>query len=161
MPLTDFLEASGKCVHAGVTGCLYESRAGEIWVSKAAIKGVDANLWGALKHCVDVLGIKVNINSIDTGKHAYNSRHYQGRAVDINKIDRMDAGIAAPTHQAMLDNVEALRLVNYLLANGFKVGERNKWGSHSGILFGPIKSKYNPTLVEHSTHLHLGLVKRR
>lgn len=156
MPLTDFLEASGKCVHAGETGCLYDSK-GQIWVSKAAIKGVDTNLWGALKHCVDVLGIKVNINSIDTGKHAYNSRHYQGRAVDINKVSL----VSHPFQQAMLDNVEALRLVNYLLANGFKVGERNKWGSHSGILFGPIKSKYNPTLVEHSTHLHLGLVKRR
>lgn len=160
MPLTDFLNASGQRVHAGQVGRVYD-KVGEIWISKASIKGVDANLWGCLKHCVDVLGLKIQVNSTDTGFHVANSRHYQGRAVDINRIDRAPGGPGAPTHVAELANVEALRLVNYLLAHGFGIGERKRGTSQPGIIFGPPGHRFNPTLLEHSTHLHVSLPKRR
>lgn len=160
MPLTDFLNASGQRVHAGETGCVY-NRVGQIWISRASVKGVDANLWGALKHCVDVLGLKINVNSVDTGGHVANSRHYQGRAVDINRIDRVGSPFVAPSHVAELANVEALMLVNYLLAHGFGIGERKRNQSQPGVIFGQPGYKWNPTSLDHSTHLHVSIVKRR
>lgn len=160
MPLTDFLNAANQRVHQGETGCVY-SKVGEIWISRASIKGVDANLWGALKHCVDVLGLKINVNSIDTSQeHAPNSRHYQGRAVDINRIDRMPGPTTAPLARATLGNSDAVRLVNYLLAHGFGIGERKRGTSQPGVIFGPPHSKFNPIAGDHSTHLHVSLPKR-
>ena len=156
MPLTDFLNASNLRVHAGEAGRIY-SKTGEIWISKASLKGIDSSLWGALKHCVDVLGLGIQINSIDTGHHVKNSRHYQGRAVDINRIWNM----GGPMKLAELANVEALKLVNYLLANGFGIGERKSGNVQCGIIFGPPHSKWNPTSIDHSTHLHVSVCKRR
>jgi hypothetical protein len=160
MPLQDFLEPAGTLVHAGETGCVY-SKVGQIWISRAATRGVDANLWGALKHCVDVLGLKINVNSIDTGQHARNSRHYQGRAVDINRVDDVGGPSTAPMIHATLANPYAVRLVNYLLANGFGIGERKRGQSQDGVIFGPPGHKWNPTTSDHHHHVHISLVKRR
>jgi hypothetical protein len=160
MPLADFLEPSGVRVHAGETGCVYE-RVGQIWISKASIRGVDSNLWGALKHCVDVLGLKINCNSLDTGRHAVNSRHYQGRAVDINRIDKAGGPQGSPMVQATTSNPWAVQLVSYLLANGFGVGERRSGQSQDGVIFGPPGHKWNPTKSDHHHHVHLSIVKRR
>jgi hypothetical protein len=160
MPLIDFLEPSSVRVHAGETGCIY-SKVGEIWISKASIRGVNANLWGALKHCVDTLGLKIQVNSIDTGEHAPNSRHYQGRAVDINRVDRMPGPQTAPLGRATLGNIEAVRLVSYLLANGFGIGERKRGQSQDGVIFGPPGHKWNPTSSDHHHHIHISIVKRR
>jgi hypothetical protein len=161
MALTDFLDPLGTRVHAGVTGCVYEGR-GQIWISTASIRGVDANLWGALKHCVDVLGLKIQVNSIDTGQHAPASRHYQGRAVDINRVEQaVGSPQGAPSWRATTGNTSACRLVSYLLANGFGIGERRRGQSQAGVIFGPPGHQWNPTSSDHHHHIHVSIVKRR
>jgi hypothetical protein len=157
MPLTDFLNASGQRVHAGVTGEIYTSPTGEIWIGKAAIRGVDTMLWGVLKHCVDVLGLRIWCSSIDTGQHAPASRHYQGRAVDISRVCKK----GQPGDLATVENPEAVRLVNYLLAHGFRIGERYRGQQQPGVIFGPPHTKWNPIAGDHTHHIHVSLPKRR
>ncbi len=146
MPLTDYLTASGQRVHGGQQGLVY-SNAGRIWISTPAHIGIDSNLFACLKICVDILHLSINVNSIDTGQHSLNSRHYTGRAADINKV----GPILGSQQQATLTNPHAQRLVHYLMANGFRAGEGGPWAS---ILWGPIHTSLNPSSINHSTHLH-------
>jgi len=147
------LVASGVLVHKGDSGPSIYSNTGVIDIQTAAIRGVDAHLWGCLKIAADQLTLCLNVNSIDTGKHAKRSRHYEGRAVDINHIQRPQGAV----QQATMGNPHARRLALYLLGSGFKVGEGGNWPA---ILFGPPHSAYNPTGVDHSTHMHVSLPRR-
>ncbi len=153
MPISDYLRATGVLIHAGETGVLY-SNVGRIIVAKAAIRGIDQNLWACLKIAVDHLKLDVNVNSIDTGQHVQNSRHYQGRAADINKFSVV--GDETPD-QAMLTNPKALQMVEYLLIEGFHVGEGKPWAA---ILFGPPRTRWNPSRIDHTTHLHVSLAPK-
>lgn len=151
--MSDYLRASGVLVHKGETGEVYEN-VGRINISKASIRGMDQNLFACLKIVVDQLKLAINVNSIDTGAHAKGSRHYVGRAADINKIS--DVADTTPD-QAMLTNPKALEMVEYLLAEGFHVGEGKPWAA---VLFGPPRTRWNPSTSDHTTHLHLSLAPR-
>jgi len=153
VPISDYLRASGTRVHAGETGQVYLN-VGKIAISKASIRGMDANLFAVLKIVVDQLTLSINVNSVDTGQHAKGSRHYVGRAVDINKISRM--GDTTPD-QAMLTNLLAREMVEYLLAEGFHVGEGKPWAA---VLFGPPRTRWNTSKADHTTHLHMSLAPR-
>lgn len=149
MPVDQYLVAAGRRRFAGQAGILY-ANVGQLHVSKAPTKGVDENLWAVLKTAVDTLRLALNINSIDTGKHVPTSRHYTGRAVDINKV-----GAAGTVwRQATLHNSDAMRLVRWLQAHGFRAGEGGPWPA---VIFGPPHSALNPTGVDHSSHLHVSL----
>ncbi len=153
MPISDYLRATGILVHAGETGEVYEN-VGRITISNAAIRGVDQNMWACLKIAVDELKLAINVNSIDTGAHAKGSRHYVGRAVDINKISAV--GDTTPD-QAMLSNPKAREMIEYLLAEGFHIGEGKPWAA---ILFGPPRTRWNPSTSDHTTHLHMSLAPK-
>jgi hypothetical protein len=160
MPLSQFRYASGQKVHAGDSGKVYPppgsaGGGGAIYVSRPAPHGIDANLWGALKVCVDQLDLSINCNSLTTGKHSEGSRHYAGLAADINKIGPSPG----QWKQATLGNASAVRLVRYLLANGWSVGEGDP--TRPAILFGPVGHSWNPSRVDHSTHLHVSVARRR
>lgn len=153
MPISDYLRASGILIHAGETGELYEN-VGRLTVSKAAIRGIDLHLWAVLKICADELKLWLNVNSIDTGRHVPKSRHYQGRAADVNQVTPIAASTGSP---AVLTNPAALLLIDYLLAGGFYVGEYRPWPA---VLFGPPKTRWNPSRVDHRTHLHCSLAPK-
>lgn len=153
MPISDFLRATGVLVKKDESGELYEN-VGRITVTNAAIRGVDQNLWAVLKICADELALWLNIISFDTGAHAKNSRHYTGRAADVNKITPITDTTA---NQAMLTNKDALRVVEYLLAGGFHVGEGQPWAA---ILFGPPRTRFNSSTVDHTNHLHCSLAPK-
>lgn len=153
MPVSDYLRASGVRIKPGVTGEVYEN-VGRITISKAATRGMDQNMFAVLKIVVDQLKLSVQINSIDTGLHSPGSRHYVGRAVDINKIS--DVGDSTPD-QAMLNNPKAIQMVEYLLAEGFHIGEGKPWAA---ILFGPPRTRWNPSRSDHVNHLHMSLGPR-
>ena len=157
MPIADFLAASGVRVHAHEIGLLYASE-GSLWVSKPAIRGIDSHLFACLKIACDECQLALNVNSIDTGEHAPNSRHYQGRAVDINKVVVSGQSFKATGAQATLENPRALKLLHYLLAQGFRIGEGGAW---PGLFFGPPHTRYCPIAVDHSRHLHVSLPRHR
>lgn len=154
MPLSDYLVASGERLLAGKTGVVYEN-VGRITVTHAARVGVDQNLFACLKIAADQLALWLNVNSIDSGEHVKNSRHTFGRAVDINQVTPV--GTKEPW-QATPANSQAERLVLYLLAHGFHVGERRPWAA---LLFGAVGTRYNPSPVDHGTHMHVSLPSRR
>ena len=158
MPLSDFRVGSGQRVHAGKKGKLYPppgkvGGGGAIYVSRAAVRGPDAHLWAALKVAVDVLDLAIQVNSIDTGQHSPNSRHYAGLAVDINKVgERRDSW-----QQATMTNPFAVELVDLFLHAGWQIGEGDPF--RAGILLGPPRTKWNSSGIDHSTHLHLSLAR--
>lgn len=154
MPISDYLRATGILILAGEEGQVYLN-VGKIAITKAPIRGLDQNLFAVLKIVVDELKLSIQVNSVDTGKHAQNSRHYVGRAADINKISVM--GDTTPD-QAMMSNPKAREMVEYLLAGGFHIGEGKPWAA---ILFGPPRTRYNPTTSDHTTHLHMSLAPRK
>lgn len=145
----ELLVASGKRGLAGQTGEIYKGH-GSIAIAKAAKIGVDLHLWAVLKLAVDALGLPISISSIDTGKHVAGSRHYDGRAVDISRVG-LNGGKWRP---ATVQNAEAGKLVAWLLANGFRVGEGGPWAA---CLFGPPHSEHNSSSIDHSDHLHVSL----
>lgn len=149
MPVADYLKPSGQRRFKGQAGWLYEG-AGRIHVARAPVKGVDSHLWALLKLAVDALKIDLNISSIDTGQHATNSRHYDGRAVDISRVG--EAGKV--WRPATLLNADAVRLVQWLMKQGVKVGEGRP---QPALLFGPVGHKWNSSRVNHADHLHLSL----
>lgn len=145
------LIASGRRVLAGQSGEVHIG-AGKISIARAPIHGVDDHLWLILKLAVDDLRLPVLVSSVDTGQHVPGSRHYDGRAVDISKV-----GLAGGRWKpATLNNADAGHLANWLLANGFRIGEGGPWPA---ILFGPPHTRLNPSSIDHSTHLHVSLPK--
>jgi hypothetical protein len=157
VPIKDYLQASGVRVRAGQTGLVFRSPSGgRIYCSKASVRGLDQNLFAVLKHAVTVTGLSINLNSVDTGKHAPNSRHYKGLAVDINKVGED----ADSMEQATLQNKSAMRLYFWLRSAGFQIGERQRGQSVPGVIFGPIGHKFNPSGSPHARHLHASIPQR-
>lgn len=153
MPISDYLRATGILILAGEEGQVYLN-VGKIAITKPAIRGMDQNMFACLKIAVDALKLSIQVNSIDTGFHSVRSRHYTGRAVDINKISVM--GDTTPD-QAMMTNKHAREMVEYLLAGGFHIGEGKPWAA---ILFGPPRTRWNPSTSDHTAHLHLSLAPK-
>lgn len=153
MPLSDFRFGTGELVHAGKKGRVY-SNVGQIYVTRPAKAGFDANLFGALKVIVDSLKIAINVNSVDTGRHSTNSRHYDHRAVDTNKVRKI--GNKSWQQQAQSNRL-SIAIVNLALENGWHIGEG---GNFPGVLLGPPWSTFNPTAFDHATHLHLSIARR-
>lgn len=154
MPLTEYLKPAGIRVHAGEVGLLYRAPSGgRIYVSKASLKGLDQNLWAILKMGVWELGLSIRANSIDTGAHNFNSRHYKGLAVDIDHVGEGPESWKLAT----LENRQAMRLYFWLRSAGFRVGERAGGKAVPGIIFGPVGSKYNPSTSTHEHHIHASL----
>lgn len=152
MPIADFLWAAGQLVHAHESGRLYRAQ-GQITVEKPDPKGCDASLWAVLKICVDHLRIAINVNSLTTGQHVPTSRHYSGRAADINRVGSMDG----PMIRSTLQNVHALRLVAFLRENGWRTHEG---GPFPGLMLGPPNTTLNQTSVNHANHLHVSIPTR-
>lgn len=145
------LKGSGSRILNGKQGMLYVGK-GRIECSRAAHTGIDANLWSALKLAVDDLGIVIIVNSIDTGQHTPNSRHYVGCAVDINRVGTVTGKLLGAT----LGNPAAMMLVSYLQRSGFRVGEGGPWAA---LLFGPAHTALNPTDLPHTNHLHVSIAR--
>jgi hypothetical protein len=157
VPLGEYLQASGVRVRAGETGLLYKAPSGgRIYCSKASVQGIDENLWAVLKMAAWDLGLAFNVNSVDTGIHSPNSRHFRGLAVDINKVGE-DAERWEP---ATLENRSAMRLYFWLRSAGFRIGERAAGQSVPGVLFGAVGHRYNPSGASHAAHLHVSIVAR-
>ena len=155
--ITPYLIASGNLVLVGQTGRIHdasEKDGGILEIARAPIRGIDSHLWMAIKTAVDELKLHVILSSIDTGTHAVNSRHYTGRAADSNRIGSANGMVMVASSR----NDHAVRLVQWLLAHGFHIGEGKPWAA---ILFGPVQSHFNPTDIDHSTHLHLSLPRKR
>lgn len=152
MPLADFKYGTGELLHGGEAGRLY-SNVGQIYVSRAGVKGFDANLFGALKVIVDTLRVKINVNSIDTGTHSPNSRHYANRAIDSNKIARVGK---ADWQQQTATNPLSLDFMRLCLDSGWHIGEGGNW---PGVLLGPPFTVFNPTPYDHATHLHMSIAR--
>ena len=156
MPIQDFETASGNRIMAGKKGLVYSST-GQIHFVNAPVKGIDQNLWACLKIAVDQTGLFIRVNSVDTGAHVPGSRHYQGRAVDIDQVVRagVDLGrLPASLSSANLTNREAAKFYRYLRENGFHIGEGRPWPA---VIWGPPHSHINPTSINHSTHIHVSL----
>lgn len=156
--IASLLHPSGVLRFARMKGIWY-SRAdqggGVIECSRAPLMGIDGSLFGLLKVLVDQLHLHIVINSVDTGRHALDSRHYLHLAVDINKI----AHVGEPLAQVTILNEHALAVVHWLLGHGFQIGE----GPHNpgpGVLLGPVGSAFNPSSSDHSGHLHCSLGRR-
>lgn len=153
MDLTPYLSASGVRELAGKAGEVHHG-AGRIFFANAPLKGIDANLFRLLVTVVDELKLAIHVSSVDTGAHVVNSRHYQGRAVDISRVG--DAG--GMVMIATLTNKGALRLVTTLLVEGFNVGEGRP---QAAVLFGPIRSTFNNSAINHADHIHVSLPKKK
>jgi hypothetical protein len=150
--LSDFKWASGVLVHADSSGVQYTAQ-GQIVFEKPDPKGIDSSLFAVLKIAVDHLHIAINVNSLTTGTHVPTSRHYSGRAADINRIGSMDG----PMMQSTLQNAQALRLVAFLRQNGWHLGEGGPW---PGLFLGPPHTGLNVCGVDHSRHLHVSIPRR-
>lgn len=152
MPLSDYQRGTGQLVHAGEKGKVY-SNVGQLYVSRAALHGFDANLFACLKIIVDTLALKININSIDTGTHSPNSRHYGGRAIDTNKVNKVGQ---KGWKQQTQSNPLSIAIVELCRREGWHIGEG---GNFPGVLLGPPWSSFNPTAWDHATHLHLSIAR--
>ena len=149
MPSEDCLVAAGGVVHAGKMGRLYD-HVGQISVSQAAIPGVDANLWVCLQQAVDALRLAINIDAVDAGTHGPVMGCRARRAVAINRV----GAVHKKWHAATVRNPQAVRLVEYFLAQGFRVEEAEE---QAMLRFGPAGTVWNPSALPHTHHLSLSL----
>lgn len=154
MPIADYLRATGVRVHGGEVGEVYKN-VGKITFARAPIKGADENLFACLKIAADQLKLWIGCSSIDTGTHTKGSRHYTGRAADISEVTPMTD---SSPNAAFLTNSDAVRLVTYLLEEGFHVGEGKPWAA---VLFGPPRSRWNSSIVDHRDHVHVSIGPRK
>ena len=146
--------ASGRLCLAGKMGSVYTG-SGQVILRKAPRRGMDTHLFSVLTSAADDLRLVLEVNSVDTALnvHAPGSRHASGRAVDMNKIGPFP-GVAK---QATLNNPHAMKLVQYLRVNGWHVGEGGNWPA---ILFGSVHTSLNPSIYDHSTHLHVSIARQ-
>jgi hypothetical protein len=135
MGLEKFVQASGVCVHAREEGVVYDD-GGRIVVSHAGLHGVDEHLWACLRIAVDQLFLVINLSAVAD----------DGASVTIGKVGPADR-VGAPV---TVDNPDAIRLVEYLRAHGFGVGEE---GPQPCLLLGPSQTLLNPTEVDYSQQL--------
>lgn len=156
--IAELLHPSGVLRFARTKGIWYDrthAGGGLIECSKAPLLGIDENLFGVLKVLVDSLLLHIVVNSVDTGRHATNSRHYAHLAADINKI----ALVGEKLPRVTILNEHTFAVVHWLLGHGFRIGE-GAYNPGPGLLLGPIGSVFNPSDTDHSTHLHMSLGRR-
>lgn len=151
--LSPFLKASGDRLNGGKDGVWYDDGAGKITCSRAPRIGIDSHLLVLTEDAVSDLRLSVTVNSVDTGQHVPGSRHYDGRAEDIDEIH----AYGGEPEVATLENPHAVAFVEHLISNGFVAGHEN--GPHAAVLFGPVGTKWNATDVDHSTHVHVSVWK--
>jgi hypothetical protein len=154
MPASDYRYRSGQAVHAAEKGQVYANM-GRIFFVRGCQTGLDANLFATLKICVDEFKVALNVNSLCTGKHSKNSRHYAKPclAADCNRI-----GPTRATWQPFTEyNPYGIKMVEYLLQQGWMVGEGDP--ARPGLLLGPPRTKWNSSSIDHSTHLHLSIAR--
>lgn len=154
MPASDYRYASGQAVKAGEKGQVYQN-VGRLYYQRGCSSGVDAHLHAVLKILVDEHAVALNVNSLCTGKHSKNSRHYAKPclAADCNKVGKTKATWQPFT----VHNPDGQRIVEYLLDNGWLIGEGEP--TRPGLLLGPARSRWNPTSIDHSTHLHMSIAR--
>lgn len=138
-------------VNAGKSGTWYDSGKAKIYCQKAPKVGIEQRLLNILIALVEAKKLSISINSVDTGKHVPSSRHYAGRAVDINDIHVY----GGPPFTASLSNPNAVDALQWLVEYGFRAGREN--GPYDAVLLGPPGQPYNRTLVSHSTHMHVSI----
>lgn len=151
MPIEEFQRGSGIRVHAGEAGTVYEN-VGRLVFRKAAIKGIDQNLFAAFKIVADQHGLVIVSSSIDTGKHTTGSRHYLGCAADIVEVYPV-GGTPLP---ATLANPHCIVMVEAFHAAGWRWGEGGPWG---GVLIGPAMSERNRSKINHLDHCHVSVAR--
>lgn len=154
MPLADFFEATGTRIMKGATGRCYHSQRGAIYIRRGAAVGIDESLWDMLKHLVEELGVSLHISSIDTGKHAKTSRHHFGCAADVFEVGNGYEDLEPCVPGSRVTE----RIVRYLFARGVLTGEGRPTPA---VLFGPPRSLWNRSAVDHSDHLHLSIPRPR
>lgn len=139
-----------------MSGRVYEN-VGIITCVRPPIRGIDSHLWACLKILVDQQQLHIEINSVDTGKHAPHSRHYRGLAVDIWKAGDVNLPTdGVPLPLATVANRALIRAVYYLRAHGWRHEEGGPW---SAVLLGEANTPLNHTSVSHATHLHLSIFR--
>ena len=166
MPVTDYLEPSGRFTKKA-RGLAYRA-SGIIWVKRGTHgQGVDEHLWAILKLMADQLRIAIAVSSLNTGTHSPNSRHFWGLAADLSRLAEYDSslGLMEREVESLLEknpvtmrNPQEPRIVSWLLRNGFQAGEGRP---RPAFLYGPPRSRYNPSTVDHTDHIHISLARRR
>lgn len=149
--LSGYLKASGVRINGGKEGVWYDDGKGKITCVKAPVVGIDSHLLTLTEDVVSDLGLSLTINSVDTGQHVPDSRHYDGRAEDIDELHPYGSDPIPVT----LANPHAVAFVDHLIANGFTAGHEN--GPYAAVLFGPVGTKWNMTDVPHEHHIHVSV----
>ena len=134
---------------AGRTGLVHQGK-GKISFGRAPEVGIDARLWRLLTIAADECGLVVHVSSVDTGEHAAHSRHYSGRAVDIDQVGQVGKGLRPAT----LDNKAAAQLAHWFRSHRFLAYEGGPWRA---LLWGPPRSQGNASTVPHNGHLHASI----
>jgi len=144
-----WLKGSGTRIRKGWLGKV-QCGSGILEVRKAPAIGIDAHLWSVWQEVVAGTGLHVTIDSCDTGQHAKSSRHYVGCATDTDAI-----GLPGEVLQPVTaENPHAIKLVQYVLARGWKNHEMGAW---PGVLLGPVHTQFNATGAPHVHHIHLSI----
>jgi hypothetical protein len=151
--ISQYLKASGQRVNGGKLGIWFNDGKGVLDCTKAPKIGIDSHLLKLEEIVASDLGLVLTINSVDTGQHVPGSRHYDGRATDIDYIELY----GADPNPATLANPHAVAFVEHLIACGFVAGHEN--GPHAAVLFGPVGTKWNATTLDHRGHVHVSVYK--
>lgn len=141
---------SGHRILAGKMGTLYSGKRGSIIVAKAAVVGIDDHLWMVAQILVEQMGFCMLINSIDTGTHAPDSRHFVGCAFDTDMIGVDHTHLRAVNVLSSL----AVQAATWLHSQGF---EYHEMGPHAAVLLGPVHSSMNETGSSHVGHMHISI----
>lgn len=149
MSIHDLEHASGERIMKGIAGKVY-SNVGSVIFQKAPVVGIDANLFGVLKAAADACSLCLSVSSIDTGSHVPGSRHYQGRAADVDEIGPSPEKLA----EVRVGGPASEKLANWLYDEGFHYGEGGPWPA---ILFGPPHTLRNPSAIPHEHHIHVSI----
>lgn len=148
-PLSLYQSGSGVRIWKGQSGLLYHAH-GELYVARAPVVGLDSHLADDLKAVCDALGLRLYLNSIDTGTHVPGSRHYRGLAVDCDQValaTRDWTPVSAENHEARL-------LVRLLVSQGF---QHHEGANVPCVLLGAPFSEFNGTSIPHAGHLHISV----
>lgn len=154
MSIQELERASGRRIMKGLEGKVYPppglTTSGSIIFQKAPVVGIDQNLYGVLKAAADTLSLCLSVSSIDTGIHIPTSRHYQGRAADVDLIGPS----AEKLTEVRVGEPSSEKLAHWLFSSGFHYGEGGPWPA---ILFGDPHTLRNPSAIPHAHHIHVSI----
>lgn len=150
--IADYRRGSGQRVLAGQAGLVFADE-GEIWFLRPPRVGCDLHLWAATKAAANALKLRIRVRTVDSASvHVPNSRHYIGCAEDIDLVAEM----GDPWRTATLQNPACMKLHRWYRDNGWAIGEPS---GRPGLILGPVRSRYNPTRINHATHLHVSVAR--